>query len=116
MSEIGVAQTKGNSQVNLVYILLIINAINGLAAAALGLYWYENALSALGVIIAIAALWVAMGLKNLQKDMYNYAVLLNIVAIVLYLFAPLVFGILGIVLSLITLLLLLSSPVKQQFQ
>ena len=116
MSEIGVAETKGNSQVMLVVVFLIINAINGLAAAAIGLYLWENALSALGAVMAIAALWVAMGLKNLQKEMYNNAVILNIAAIVLYLFAPLEFGILGIALSIITLLLLFGSPVKQQFQ
>jgi len=116
LSEIGVAETKGNSQVMLVVVFLIINAINGLAAAAIGLYLWENALSALGAIMAIAALWVAMGFKNLQKEMYNYAVILNIAAIVLYLFAPLEFGILGIALSIITLLLLFGSPVKQQFQ
>ncbi len=99
-----------------IMILLIINAINGVAAAAVGLMWSGDALSAIGLLLAIAALIVAMNIRTLKTEWWNYAVILNIIGLVLYLFTSLMFAILGIVLCVLTLLLLNVPSVKQQFK
>jgi hypothetical protein len=105
----------GNPVMNIM-ILLIINAINGVAAAVVGLILWDNALSAVGLILAIAALIVAFNIRSLRMDMWTYAVVLNIIGIVLYLFTFLEFMIIGIVLCVLTLVLLNLPSVRAQFK
>jgi hypothetical protein len=109
-------ENRQGNPVMTIMILLIINAINGMGSAAVGLIWSDNALSAIGLLLAIVAIWVALNIKTLKIEWWNYAVLLNIAALVLYLFASLEFLIVGEVLSVLTLLLLNMSSVKQQFK
>lgn len=113
---ITMSETKQGTPVFTIMALLIINAINGIAAAAIGLMWWDNALSAIGLLLAIAAIIVALNIRTLKMEWWNYAVLLNIVGIVLYLFTFLEFMIIGIVLCVLTLLLLFYAPIRQQFK
>ena len=110
------SETRQGNPVFTIMILLIFNAINGIGAAAVGLMWNSDALSAIGLLLAIAALIVAMNIRSLKMEWWNYAVILNIVGLVLYFFTSWQFAILGIVLCILTLLLLNYGPVKQQFK
>ena len=56
-----------------------------------------------------------MNLKTRKIEWWNYAVLISIVGIVLYLFARWEFLIVGEVISILTLLLLNTPQVKSQF-
>ncbi|NWF95243.1 MAG: hypothetical protein HXY34_03790 [Candidatus Thorarchaeota archaeon] len=98
-----------------VTLLLVLNAINGLASAAVGLYISGDALSAIGALLAIFAILVAMNLKTRRMEYWNYANILCIAGIVLYLFAGLEFLIVGEFLSVVTLLMLNTAAVKSQF-
>ncbi|MEM2142115.1 MAG: hypothetical protein QXS20_04310 [Candidatus Thorarchaeota archaeon] len=110
-------ESRQGNPVNGVVALMIANAVNGLASAALGLYISENAISAIGAVLALAALCVAMNLRTLKTEWWNYAVVLNIAAVVLYITSDFIeFLIVGEVLSILTLILLFSPPVKGQFK
>lgn len=109
-------ETKQGNPVFTIMILLIINAINGIAAAAVGLMWWDNALSAFGLVLAIGALIIAMNIRTLKMEWWNYAVIINIIGLVLYFLTSWEFAILGIVLCVLTLLLLFYAPIRQQFK
>lgn len=118
MTEISVEDTKEKEadrpkEVLIAVLLLIVNAMVGLAAAAFGLAWYEDALSALGFIVAVVALWVARGLWNVENEMWNYAIILNLIGIVLYAFSFLWLE--GIILCILTLVYLNIPAVKEYF-
>lgn len=100
-------------EVTIAVFLLLANAMVGLAAAALGLAWWEDALSALGFVVAVAALWVARGLWNVEDEMWNYAVILNLIGIVLYAFSFLWLE--GIILCILSLVYLNIPAVKEYF-
>ncbi|RLI55326.1 MAG: hypothetical protein DRO93_12040 [Candidatus Thorarchaeota archaeon] len=52
----------GSSSFSNAVFFLIVNALLDLFVAVLGLAWLEDALSALGFIVAVVALWAAKGL------------------------------------------------------
>jgi hypothetical protein len=93
--------------------LLITNAVLGVVAASWGLYWSEDALSALGFVIAVFALYTARMLWLRVKDAWNWAVIVNIVGAVLYLFS--IFPFIGVTLCVITLIYLFIPAVKEEF-
>jgi hypothetical protein len=117
MTEIPVADSGGQDgrsfEVTIATILLIVNAILGLVMAALGLEWSGDALSAIGFLVAAAALWVARGLWNLEEWSWNWAVMLNIVGAVLYLFS--IVWLEGLIICGISLFYLNLPNVKKHF-
>jgi len=92
-------------------ILLVVNAFLGLFAGAFGLAIWEDAVSAIGFLVAVFALWIARGLWNMEEWAWNWAVILNIVAIPLY--ALSIFWLEGIILSILTLVYLNIPAVKE---
>ena len=101
-------------QVNIAIFLLVINALLGLGVATFGLWVFENALSALGVFVALFAFWIVKGLMDGKPEAWLWAVILNFVAIVLY--AASFAAIEGIVLCVLTLIYLNIPDVKVHFQ
>lgn len=98
-------------EVKIAVVLLLVNALLGLFAGALGLAIWEDATSAIGFLLAIFALWIARGLWNMEEWAWNWAVIINIVAIPLYLLS--IFWLEGIILSILTLVYLNIPAVKE---
>lgn len=119
MSKIPVAEPSSSAEgpseqpmeVKIAVFLLLANAVLGLFAAVFGLYWSEDALSAIGFVLAVFGFWVARGLWNMDESAWNWAVILNIVAIPLYYVS--IFWIEGIILSVLTLVYLNIPAVKE---
>jgi hypothetical protein len=100
-------------QVTIAVFLLIINAFVGLAAAAFGLWWSEDALSALGFLLAVFAFYVAKMLLDRNPQAWTWAVMVNIIGAVLYLFS--IFAVEGIILCVLTLIYLNIPVVREHF-
>ena len=98
-------------EVKIAVVLLLVNALLGLFAGALGLAIWEDATSAVGFLLAVFALWIARGLWNMEEWAWNWAVIINIVAIPLYLFS--IFWLEGTILSILTLVYLNIPAVKE---
>jgi len=64
MHEIAIEPERGSgsSGFSIAVFLLVIDALLGLFVAVLGLAWFEDALSAIGFMVAAIALWAAKGL------------------------------------------------------
>ncbi len=101
-------------QVTIAVFLLIINAFLGLATAGFGIAVYENMESALGLVVALIAFWIAKALMDGKGEAWTWAVFLNLIAIALYAFS--IFWLEGITLSVLTLVYLNVPAVKQYFQ
>ena len=100
-------------QVTLAIFLLIINAFVGLGAAVFGLWWWEDAVSAIGFLVAVFAFYVAKMLWDGNPQAWTWAVMVNLVGAVLYLFS--IFAIEGVTLCVLTLIYLNVPVVKQHF-
>lgn len=99
--------------VTAVIILIFGNALLGLIVATFGLYMWEDALSAIGFVLAAGAFWVIKGLLDKQDWAWSAALFLNIIAIPLYLvsFAWLE----GLILCLLSIVYLIMPQVRQHF-
>lgn len=114
MAEPGPSGEKPSEQpmeVKIAVVLLLVNALLGLFAGALGLAIWEDATSAIGFLLAVFALWIARGLWNMEEWAWNWAVIINIVAIPLYLLS--IFWLEGSILSILTLVYLNIPAVKE---
>jgi membrane protein YdbS with pleckstrin-like domain len=98
-------------EVKIAVVLLLVNALLGLFAGTLGLAIWEDATSAVGFLLAVFALWIARGLWNMEEWAWNWAVIINIVAIPLYLLS--IFWLEGTILSILTLVYLNIPAVKE---
>ena len=101
-------------QLQIAVFLLIINALLGLAAAGFGIAVYENVESALGLVIALIAFFIAKSLWDGSKDAWTWAVFLNLIAIALYAFS--IFWIEGITLCVLTLIYLNVPAVREHLK
>ena len=101
-------------QLQIAVFLLIINALLGLATAGFGIAVYENVESALGLVIALIAFFIAKSLWDGSKDAWTWAVFLNLIAIALYAFS--IFAIEGITLCVLTLIYLNVPAVREHLR
>ena len=101
-------------QLQIAVFLLIINALLGLAAAGFGIAVYENVESALGLVIALIAFFIAKSLWDGSKDAWTWAVFLNLIAIALYAFS--IFWVEGITLCVLTLIYLNVPAVREHLK
>ena len=101
-------------QLQIAVFLLIINALLGLATAGFGIAVYENVESALGLVIALIAFFIAKSLWDGSKDAWTWAVFLNLIAIPLYAFS--IFWIEGITLCVLTLIYLNVPAVREHLR
>ena len=101
-------------QLQIAVFLLIINALLGLAAAGFGIAVYENVESALGLVIALIAFFIAKSLWDGSKDAWTWAVFLNLIAIALYAFS--IFWVEGITLCVLTLIYLNVPAVREHLR
>ena len=101
-------------QLQIAVFLLIINALLGLATAGFGIAVYENVESALGLVIALIAFFIAKSLWDGSKDAWTWAVFLNLIAIALYAFS--IFWVEGITLCVLTLIYLNVPAVREHLR
>ncbi|MFQ5833167.1 MAG: hypothetical protein ACE5H4_10725 [Candidatus Thorarchaeota archaeon] len=104
MTEIPTADTFGAGEpsgkpqeVLLATILMLLNSLAGLIIGGAGLYFAEDwiyyygeigivwaATSGIAVVLGVIGLWVTMGLWNLQNRAWTWAMIVNVIAIALY--------------------------------
>lgn len=97
-----------------IVLLVAVNAVMGVVAAVIGLDISGDAISVVGFIIAVIALWVAKGLWDMNAQAWTWALILSIIGIPLYAFSVIPFE--GIFLCVITLVYLNTPLIKKYYQ
>ncbi len=92
-------------------ILLFGNGFLGVIVAVFGLIWWEDALSAIGFIVAAIGIWVGLRILARDKSAWTLAILLNVIGIPLYFVSFAAFE--GIFLCVFSLIYLNIPNVKQ---
>ena len=91
----------------------LLNVMAILVAYSVNLEVFLIALSAIGFLVAVFAFYVAKMLIDRNPQAWTWAVMVNIIGIVLYLFS--IFAVEGIVLCVLTLIYLNIPVVKEHF-
>ena len=94
-------------------LIVLTNAIMGVVAGVIGLEISGDAVSVVGFIVAVIALWVAKGLWDINKQAWTWALILSIIGIPLYAFS--VIAVEGIFLCIFTIVFLNIPNVKKHY-
>lgn len=120
MTEIPMAEPEGYSEpsgeipqeVKIASWLVLASAITGLIVSALYFATWGEATSAIGLVLSLIGFWLYGQIKAQSQQAWNWAMIILIIAIVLYAFDdnwP------GVILSLLTLLYLNNPNTKRHF-
>ena len=99
-------------EVKIAGILILLNALAGLIVSAINFIVWESATSVIGLVFSLIGFWLYGQINNQSQQAYNWAMIILIVAVVLY---ALDLNWPGVGLSLITLLYLNNPNTKRHF-
>jgi hypothetical protein len=120
MTEIPMAEPGGYEErpgerpkeVKIAGFLVLINAIVGIIVSAIDYIIWKSEVAAIGLVFSLIGFWLYGQINNQSQQAYNYAMIIFIIAVVLYAIGlnwP------GVILSLITILYLNHPDTKRHF-